>query len=409
LSRLTTALYLPRLRPDQSAILSHPARFKWICAGRRYGKTVLGSDIVLPVANAGGRAAWFAPEYRNTRALWRAAKLATLDAVALGMVRVNESDHIMEFVRTKGFLAIYSGDNADAARGEAFHVVVVDEAARIKPDVWTDTILSTLADYNGDGINISTPRGRNWYYYECMAAKADGVVSAYWTAPTFANPLPNIQQFAHMARERMPDRTYRQEILAEFIEDGGGVFRKVTDAATAQRQDKAIADHAYAFGVDWGKSNDFTVIAVFDLTIKALVALDRSNQVDYTVQLGRLQALCERFKPTTIIAESNSMGEPLIEQLQRLNLPVQPFTTTNATKTAAIDALALAFERSDLTIINDPVLIAELQAYEMERLPSGLMRYSAPEGMHDDTVMAAAMGWQAATGIAPEDMVAFVG
>ena len=39
------------------------------------------------------------------------------------------------------------------------------------------------------------------------------------------------------------------------------------------------------------------------------------------------------------------------------------------------------------------MLLGELQAYEMETLPSGLTRYSAPDGMHDDTVMALAMAW----------------
>ena len=67
--------------------------------------------------------------------------------------------------------------------------------------------------------------------------------------------------------------------------------------------------------------------------------------------------------------------------------------TTIATKTVIIETLALAFERGDVRILADPVLIGELQAYEMERLPSGLMRYSAPEGMHDDTVMALALAW----------------
>ena len=66
-----------------------------------------------------------------------------------------------------------------------------------------------------------------------------------------------------------------------------------------------------------------------------------------------------------------------------------------ATKAAAIDALALAFEQRVLTIIPDPVLVGELQAFEMERLPSGMFRYGAPSGMHDDTVMALAMAWQA--------------
>ena len=58
-----------------------------------------------------------------------------------------------------------------------------------------------------------------------------------------------------------------------------------------------------------------------------------------------------------------------------------------------IDALAMAFEQGAIRILNDPVLVGELQAYEMERLPSGMLRYSAPEGMHDDTVIALALAW----------------
>jgi len=90
------------------------------------------------------------------------------------------------------------------------------------------------------------------------------------------------------------------------------------------------------------------------------------------------------------------MGEPIIEQLRQDGLPVRGFTTTNATKGAIIEALALAFERGDIRIVSDPVLVGELQAFELSRLPSGAIRYSAPEGMHDDTVMAAAIGYHAA-------------
>jgi hypothetical protein len=90
------------------------------------------------------------------------------------------------------------------------------------------------------------------------------------------------------------------------------------------------------------------------------------------------------------------MGEPLIEQLQRDGLPVRGFQTTNASKANAIEALALAFERAEIRIIDDPVLLDELQSYEMSRLPGGMIRYSAPDGLHDDTVMALALAWQAA-------------
>lgn len=69
------------------------------------------------------------------------------------------------------------------------------------------------------------------------------------------------------------------------------------------------------------------------------------------------------------------------------------YKLTNTTKANLVDALALAFERGSLRIIPDATLIAELQAYEAERLPSGMLRYGAPAGMHDDTVMALMLAW----------------
>jgi len=77
---------------------------------------------------------------------------------------------------------------------------------------------------------------------------------------------------------------------------------------------------------------------------------------------------------------------------------VTGFQTTNATKAAIIEALALAFEQGAIHIMADPILIGELQAYEMYRLPSGMVRYSAPEGLHDDCVMSLALAWAGVTG-----------
>jgi hypothetical protein len=87
------------------------------------------------------------------------------------------------------------------------------------------------------------------------------------------------------------------------------------------------------------------------------------------------------------------MGDPICEDLARDGVPIQPFQTTQASKILAIEALALAFERGELKILPDETLVGELQAFESERLPSGLSRYAAPAGMHDDSVMALAMAY----------------
>jgi len=213
-----------------------------------------------------------------------------------------------------------------------------------------------------------------------------------WQLPTAANPYIAPAEI-EAARLGLPERIFAQEFLAQFLDDAGGVFRRVMEAATATAQGGAIGGHEYTFGVDWGRSNDYTAIAVLDITHSEIVALDRFNQIDYSLQLARLTALYERFRPRAIVAEANSMGQPLIEQLQVAGLPVVPFTTTAASKQIAVDALALAFERGSIRIIPDATLISELQAYEADRLPSGMLRYGAPSGIHDDTVMALMLAW----------------
>lgn len=384
-------LDLPRLRNDQLAIARHPAKVKVLAMGRRWGKTVMSGRIVMNALIQHGRVAWIAPTYKNTRPLWRWVTNIVAPAVKSGEMQVNKAERVIT-TRRGGELAIYSGDNIDSIRGEAFNLVVLDEAAKLPEGAWTDAIMPTLADFDGDAILISTPRGRNWFYTEFIRAQQDGELAASWQAPTADNPHPQIRRAAELARDRVPEATYLQEWQAQFVESAG-VFRRILDAATAEPQDGAHHSHEYTFGVDWGRQSDYTCIAVIDVTTASLVALDRFNQIDYAVQLGRLTALYERFRPRAIVAESNSMGQPLLETLQRDGLPVVPFTTTNASKQIAIDALALAFERGAIRILPDPVLIGELQSYEAERLPSGMTRYSAPAGMHDDTVMALALAW----------------
>ena len=146
-------------------------------------------------------------------------------------------------------------------------------------------------------------------------------------------------------------------------------------------------------GVDWGRDNDATAIVVIDADSRRMVALDRFNQVSWSLQRGRLAAIYEHWKPAVIWAEANSIGSPNIEALQDEGLPVRAFTTTAKSKPPLIEDLALAIERADLALLPDEGLLSELASYAMERLPAGGYRYSAPPGLHDDLVIAAALAW----------------
>ena len=374
--------------PGQAAVHSSPARFKVLDCGRRWGKTRLGVMECLDVASTGGRAWWVAPSYKMSEVGWR--PLRRMGSRIPG-TEVRRGDRQI-ILSNGGEVSVRSADNPDSLRGEGLDFVVLDECAFISEEAWSHALRPALSDRLGRALFISTPKGRNWFWRLWQLGQEDGAEWQSWMFTSYDNPHIEASEI-DAAKAILPERVFLQEYMAEFIDDAGGVFRGVMQAATATEQAGRISGHDYVIGVDWGKHNDFTVLAVIDMAMSELCYLDRFNQIDYAVQTSRLKALASRFQPVTIIAESNAMGEPIIEQLQRDGLPVQAFKTTNATKTAVIDALAMAFEQGAIRILNDPVLVGELQAYEMERLPSGMLRYSAPEGMHDDTVIALALAW----------------
>jgi hypothetical protein len=382
-----------RPHAGQAQVHNDPARFKVLACGRRWGKTRLGVNECLEVAAAGGRAWWVAPTYRMTEVGWRPLRQL---ATRLGwQVRLGDRQVLAP---NGGEVSIRSADNYDTLRGEGLDYVVLDECAFIAEAAWTEALRPALSDRQGRAMFISTPKGHRWFWrYWQLGQDASQDEWRSWQFPTAGNPFIAPSEI-EAARGMLPERTFAQEYLAAFLDDGGGVFRRVLAAAVLQPQDGPSEGHDYVMGVDWGKHADWTVITVVDATAHPaqLVHLDRFNQIDYALQRARLMALAERWQPMVVLAESNAMGEPIIEQLQREGLPVRGFATTNVSKAEAIEALALAFEQGALEIIDDAVLVSELQAYEMGRTPSGMVRYSAPEGMHDDCVMALAIGWHAA-------------
>ena len=85
-----------------------------------------------------------------------------------------------------------------------------------------------------------------------------------------------------------------------------------------------------------------------------MVALDRFNQIGWSLQRNRLRALANHWKPKVIWAEINSIGEPNIEALIQEGLPIRGFRTTAQSKPPLIEALALALERGSLSNFSKP-------------------------------------------------------
>ena len=388
----TITLTLPSQHEGQQTITREARRFNTVVCGRRWGKTTYGIDRCVTPDVLAYPVGWFSPTYKMLLEVWREA-VRVLKPIA---TRVSTADHRIENM-AGGVLEFWSLDNPDSARGRKYRRIIVDEAAMVPAlmDAWQYALRPTLVDYSGDAYFLSTPKGRNGFWQMWQWGQDPTQTEwASWQMPSSVNPRIPLSELDAM-RSTMPERVYQQEIEALFLEDAGGVFRGVTDAATMGEQNGPQQGHSYVIACDWGRSNDYTVLAVMDAREQALVYMDRFSQIDYVLQMQRVTALAQQFKPFSIVAEANAMGQPVIDQLARQGLPMKPFVTTNASKAQIIDALSLAFEQKAIRILPDPVLLGELQAYEMNKTPSGLLHYSAPDGMHDDTVMALAIGWWA--------------
>jgi hypothetical protein len=148
--------------------------------------------------------------------------------------------------------------------------------------------------------------------------------------------------------------------------------------------------HRLCAGVDWGQKKDYTAISIGCADCLKEIVLDRFNTVEYPAQRDRIKAHYERGTPE-MLAEANSMGLPNIQQLRNDGIPIIAFTTTNASKAQIIQHMRLAFEQRSFKWLDIPYATHELEAYEMKVTPLGNVTYSAPEGLHDDTVIARAL------------------
>ena len=390
---------LPPLHPGQRAVRDSAARFRVLACGRRWGKSRLASALATERALLGGVVWVIAPVYSSGGPIFDDVRRL---AAQIPGTKLNRADRRIDYP-SGGHVQVKTADDPALLRGVALDLAIFDEAAFMPrlQEVWQEVIRPALADRRGRALFCSTPNGQG-YFWQLYQAGQDPEQTDWqsWQLPTATNPHIAADEI-EAAKRGMTERQFAQEFMAEFME-AGSIFRNVRELATATPQDGPQGGHSYTVGIDWGRSNDYTVCIVYDATAGAVAHLERFTGLEFSIQLGRVQALLERWRPTVTIVERNSIGQAMLEQLQRLRLPgrLVGFTTTNESKAQLVDCLALALERKEIRLLDHAALISELQAFQAATLPSGLTRYSAPDGGHDDCVMALllAYGPHAATG-----------
>ncbi len=389
-------LQFPPFHPAQQKIHSDQSRFQVVAAGRRFGKTRLGAIRCLEVALTGGRAWWVAPIYKNAKIGWRHILKA---ARQVPNTKIMLADMEIEFP-TGGVITVRSADSPIGLRGEGLDLVVLDEAARIAEDKWTEDLRPSLTDRLGKALFISTPRGFNWFHE--LWERGEDQDRGSWAGfqyPTSANPMISEIELAE-AREELGSHVYAQEYEAQFVEVGGGLFKQAdflyATAFSLEGEDDG-PEVWYRYGSGKVKKEDLA-ITVFvdpavsmkqtaDYTAMAVVGFTEDNHM-IVLEMLRMRMegpdviptaarLMVKWGATAIGVESVGYQLTLIQEGTRAGLPMKKLQPVGD-KLARAFPLQARFEGHQVHFLAGQPWITELE--------SELLVFRGDDEGHDDQV-----------------------
>jgi len=282
--------------------------------------------------------------------------------------------------------------------GEELDMLIVDEAAAISKRIWFDYLIPTTAskERKCQSFFISTPRGKNWFYDIWVRAKEDNAAFHY----TSLDGVSINQEEWDRIKETSPTDLFQQNFEATFLEESATVFRGIRDIVDPNCLKEPARGHTYLMGVDLAQINDFTVVLVIDKTNNKVVFYDRFHKLSYPLQIERIMATAIKYFDAKIILELNNVGISVANTLQEKGARVEGFKTVGTiskdfdkkgSKQKAIEKLSVDIEHRNIAIPDWDILIDELGVFGCELTHSGNITYGAPEGYHDDAVIALAI------------------
>lgn len=390
--------------PKQWEIMSDSHRFKFVSAGRRFGKTELAWATLLQDAiNVDTELFWWVASINKelTPASQTIRKITPPDF----FYDVRERNKVIWYIQLQDSTEIYfhSANTEDSLRGSGLDGLVIDEAGSFPKNRYNEELAPSLIDRDGWLLGIGTPKGRGWFYRMCNRGQDPVHWPAYksWQFTSYEN---SIERGGYLKKSSIDDIadgldyiTKRQEIYAHFIKGEGSVFRNIYQCIDENTSlGKADPDKFYVIGCDVAKSQDWTVLVAMD-NDGAIRGFDRFNTLHWPDIEDRIHTFVQAY-PGVLILDATGIGQSSYDHLVRRRLLIRDYKFTNQTKLNMINTLNIALDQGSISIPGErkgeektpvpqlKILIDELEAFEYEILPSGKIRYNAPPGVHDDCV-----------------------
>lgn len=410
-----------KIHRKQAEVLAATERFLVCAWARRTGKSELGVLWVLMQAHkyrsqgVKGVAWIVCPGYSHTVTIWR--KIHRL--VPEGWITSQSGNENLPGHITFGSVRIEFKSAAKPERlvGEGLLFCLIDECGIIKERTWNESLRPTLMDRAAPVFFSGSPKGNNWYYdmyqhgwdpdpkYDHI--KSFGIDRKFGYS-SYINPfIPNVNEEIAQIRTDMTERTFRQEIMAEFLTGEGAVFRRIREQVMLPHNQLAWADKdglirqgwgkvgkTICLGIDLARFKDWSVIVGMDKYFRVSY-FDRFQQIDYPIQKARIKAAYHKLGKPTIVLDSThgSVGDPIAADLVADGIRVHKFEFTGVSKGPLVEDVVIGLEQGKIWLPDEPIMINELELFDGKMRESGKMFYSAPPNKHDDVVMSLCLAY----------------
>ncbi len=378
--------------PHQDTVFHCAAPNVVYVKGRRAGGTMGAALRVIELCyeRPGTHQLWIDTVHRN---IGRYVRRYFLPHIPQGEAKWHATGHTLDFANGSlvDFGSVQLRENIE---GFGYDALWVNEAGIVLRDdaLYYNTLRPMLLDASSaQAFFIGTPKGRG--LFQRMYYWGQDLAQPQWRSfrhPSSINPKLNAAMLDELKRE-MPDGVYRQEILAEFVDDQAQVFRNLERAATAKPEPEPVPHATYVLGVDLARHRDFTAVWVGRLDTRAAVHCERFTGVPWRWQVARIRELSRRYGGAMAVVDATGVGDAVCEQLREAGVPVLEAKFTATLKATMIERLAVALEQETFTFTSHDPTIRELEVFQYRRSPLGGVKLGAPAGQHDDCVIALAL------------------
>jgi phage terminase large subunit-like protein len=334
------------------------------------------------INDKGCNIAWVTPIYKQGKKVFDEIEKATSKS---GLFQYNRSDLTITGFGSK--INFFSGERPDNIRGNTFDYLIIDEYAFTRPELWDEVLSATVLVKGKKVLFISTPKGKNHFYKMFLMPNYDDRYKSF-KFTSYDNPMINHSDLDERKRS-LPSHIFEQEYLAEFLDNASGLFTNIKQSVKIPKKGSK-----YFGGLDIGRADDYTVLTILNEN-NEMVYCERWRQDEWTSIINKVGAEINKWNAKTYV-EVNNQGDVFFEMLKKLcPRNIYPYVTSSKTKPIMIEDLALAFEQNAISILDISWLIDELEAFTYIYNPNTRgVQYSAPQGVHDDSVMSLALALQ---------------